>query len=388
MKQIFNWTVGSFFRTIGRIACYLIIGGILAYFVSDGFTKGNIRITDLLGIQKVSASSFLTADVDYYHNGIMWSATGQPGNYQGFSQLYSNYYNVQYADFDINNNSGITIPNGTNYVRFQVYISIKQEKDIYYNQDNLGQPYFILENPSGYITYLLQTNGAWVNCSITQPISSNNSSGIYDLVCPISSNTTQLNKFNVSYTFSSLMGPNMDAGTVSGQTVNISFSRKVVFEIDEQQATTDAINNQTQVIQDSNTTSEANDTVSFFNSYSNESESQLSQVISAPLTLLNNLITGTDTKLCFTLKGKQSCIPSGRIIWGKTSRTTFNVGSLTYHPIWFGSGDNITNGITAFVALFNLVVGGFLAYKMLLSLYRMVDDMLNPTNNRIEVLKL
>lgn len=33
MKNIFNSLTGSFFRTIGRILAYAVIGGIIAYLV-------------------------------------------------------------------------------------------------------------------------------------------------------------------------------------------------------------------------------------------------------------------------------------------------------------------------------------------------------------------
>lgn len=34
MKQIFNWTLGSFFRSIGRICAYLLIGFLIFYIGS------------------------------------------------------------------------------------------------------------------------------------------------------------------------------------------------------------------------------------------------------------------------------------------------------------------------------------------------------------------
>ena len=31
MKKLFNWTFGSFFRTLGRFLFYILIGSILVY---------------------------------------------------------------------------------------------------------------------------------------------------------------------------------------------------------------------------------------------------------------------------------------------------------------------------------------------------------------------
>lgn len=56
MKKIFNWTVGSFFKTLGRIISYLFIGGVLFYIASK---------YDLLSFAKLDASTFsFTYDYD------------------------------------------------------------------------------------------------------------------------------------------------------------------------------------------------------------------------------------------------------------------------------------------------------------------------------------
>ena len=56
MKKIFNWTVGSFFKTLGRIISYLFIGGVLFYIASK---------YDLLSFTKLDASTFsFTYDYD------------------------------------------------------------------------------------------------------------------------------------------------------------------------------------------------------------------------------------------------------------------------------------------------------------------------------------
>ena len=52
MKQVINWTFGSIFRTLGRIICYLLIGGVIALIMSNN----DIKITDLLGIYTVKAA--------------------------------------------------------------------------------------------------------------------------------------------------------------------------------------------------------------------------------------------------------------------------------------------------------------------------------------------
>lgn len=393
MKNIINWTFGSFFRTIGRIACYLIIGGILAYFVSDGFSKRDFRITDLFGIQRVMASSgsvwlgeVQQSDNTWYYSSLspiyVERKVRTYTTYMNSVQFETNFGQYGVDKFYINGYIG-----GVNFTNYTTNCSsISGTTYTHCNwQNNLDDFQFQIWLGDNRNQCKIDYNNAMFTTS-------GNAGYLFWSAECFSDNNTTTN--SIGYRL--LLQDNIDSsGSGSARDYTFAINRNVYFTASDSQAivsaqaqTTNAVNSVNQTLTDTNSTSDADDTYSFFNSYSNDSESQLSQVISAPLTLLNNLIVGTDTKLCFTLKGKQSCIPSGRIIWGKTTRTSFDVGSLTFHPIWFGSGDNITNGITSFVALFNLVVGGFLAYKMLLSLYRMVDDMLNPTNNRIEVLKL
>ena len=39
MKKIFDWTVGSFFRTFGRIIAFIVIGGIIVILAEKSGIK-------------------------------------------------------------------------------------------------------------------------------------------------------------------------------------------------------------------------------------------------------------------------------------------------------------------------------------------------------------
>ena len=58
MKKILNWTFGGFFRAFGRILCFLVVGGIIAYLIASN----DFKLPDILsfGIMRVNAAS-----VDY-----------------------------------------------------------------------------------------------------------------------------------------------------------------------------------------------------------------------------------------------------------------------------------------------------------------------------------
>ena len=79
MKKIFDWTIGSTFRTFGRIIAYLLIGSIIAFLVS----KSGVKWTDLLGIGSVKASTTLTSynTEYYYYLGGGSSGCGSSGKY-------------------------------------------------------------------------------------------------------------------------------------------------------------------------------------------------------------------------------------------------------------------------------------------------------------------
>ena len=65
MKKIFNWTFGGFFRTIGRTIAFLLLGGLIVLIAQ----KNDIKITELLGIERVSAATVNTTNtykVYYY----------------------------------------------------------------------------------------------------------------------------------------------------------------------------------------------------------------------------------------------------------------------------------------------------------------------------------
>ena len=53
MKKIFDWTIGSFFRSIGRIIAYLVIGGVIGLLLYNGDHISNLK--DLIGIDYVYA---------------------------------------------------------------------------------------------------------------------------------------------------------------------------------------------------------------------------------------------------------------------------------------------------------------------------------------------
>ena len=55
MNKIFNWTIGSLFRTFGRILAYLLLGGLIALILSKNSIKLP-KLSDLLLFEHINAS--------------------------------------------------------------------------------------------------------------------------------------------------------------------------------------------------------------------------------------------------------------------------------------------------------------------------------------------
>ena len=67
MKKVFDWTVGSFFRTIGRIIAFIVIGYLVATLLShNGFQLSELFFT------KVSASTYKNSYFITYTTDSAW----------------------------------------------------------------------------------------------------------------------------------------------------------------------------------------------------------------------------------------------------------------------------------------------------------------------------
>lgn len=392
MKQIFNWTIGSFFRTIGRIACYLIIGGILAYFVSDGFSKGNIRITDLLGIQKVSAAA---TDFSSYWQSDMYNASGTKLNFNVFGYMNNcgsgqsssgagactTYFNASAS----NSGGGISIPNDFDTISFRI---------------QMRNPTSMINGYAGGFSFITLNNwGGGAACEIISDSSIQTSDSqdlrkIWVIKCPLVNGSTSISGLTFYYNGSDLTTYSLE---ISGDYIlskSSNFKDNQIIESIESQ-TNDIINNQNQntqaineTINNTDTSSESSSASDFFHNYNETSQDGVLAIVNMPLNIFNALTLGSTQDLCFNLKGKRSCLPSGDIIWGKTNRSSIHVGNATITPHPFSNGGSLSEPVSLFKTLFNLVVGGYLSYKMLKSLMRITNDMLNPTKDKLEVLEL
>lgn len=96
MKKILNWTFGGFFRALGRILCFLVVGGLIAYLIASN----DFKLPDILsfGIMRVNAAT-ITPTYKKYRVRYYSLATGDNAltsvTEMGTATQFSNDYGVE-----------------------------------------------------------------------------------------------------------------------------------------------------------------------------------------------------------------------------------------------------------------------------------------------------
>ena len=110
MKRVINWTFGSVFRTFGRVIAYIAIGALFALIMS----KNNIKITDLLGIERVDALTTITPST-YGHKVEFSTGRCSFGTFPNCDYIVegttqSGWLTGDYTNFCSSSNPSIKIP--------------------------------------------------------------------------------------------------------------------------------------------------------------------------------------------------------------------------------------------------------------------------------------
>lgn len=379
MEKLFNWTVGSFFRTIGRLIAYFAIGSIIAYLLANSnLNLGGI--TNLFFI-KVNASTIgdryqptmrdddgnLQEVTNFFRIPISYNSS--TGYYSGSKKFYL---------------SNVGVPTGASKVQF----NYKYSKNDGFDQS------FILYYDSQTEDYRASVGSFSIYFKIIYQDNNNNNYG--GICTPVSTYISEEQQFLIECnvppeaTKVAWVEHNiniMPSSYDDGGNYDIFIGNQWQYIIDDSQAITNSIDSQSQqqqqqhnetisIITDTNTTSESNETSNYVLQQQDDTPSGLTSAVTSPLRIIDNAISGSASPLCFNLNGKQSCLPTGSIIWNH---------QFGEHR-WFSSG--YSNPLQTFIAFFNLVVAGFLCYKMLISMLRIFNDALDPTISKIEVMKL
>lgn len=229
MNKIINWTFGSIFRTIGRVIGYFIISCIIGLILSSN----DFKITDLLGIEKVSAST-ITYSYDWYKDQSLTQMLPSQND-------LGRYINTS----DCNNNScnfwakqNLTWSKDT-YKYIYLNVAIQNLNANEYS--NTSSSYTLYNDASMYI---------WV-----RPIYQDDTTGICELLtqyndykgkltyrCTVSTTATKLKRVNIVYNNTKIQENTNILQVFS----NIGIERAVGYDLNDDKSLNNSIENQTQ----------------------------------------------------------------------------------------------------------------------------------------------
>ena len=367
MKKIINWTFGSIFRTLGRIICYVIVAMVIGYFIQ----KNDIKITSLLGIERISAATITTTDNNFRIRTMYNKLASDPSWVSGSHNFGSSY----------------SLPSGDNAKGLLDAIMVRMTNNSYFQRDTR---YRLSINVQGSV----KLNKAPLREVICSGISSSsNWSPNQDLisVCQIAGIVTYDNGNKTSYyvdfePFSNIQGIQIQIyfqegngyiGQLVGGTINVLTSTNIFTDT----ATNDAINNQTTTI--INQTNEINDSINdindtindddvtgatsqasnFFNNFTTNNHG-LTGIITAPLNAIQSLTNSTCSPLVLPLPyvNQNLTLPCMRDIYVSN----------------FGS----------FMNIYDIITLGIVSYWIMVRLFSFVKDFKNPDHDEIEVVDL
>lgn len=380
IKKVLNWVFGSFFRSIGRIIAYLTIGGLIFYI-------GN----------KLNIFNFMQVNAAVYNgdwlesnnvNMISWGGMADCSSSSNCSSVGTTTSLVSernkeimiiHAMEQINTTSsggGMAFYYNTNYLL---------NKDYLYN-----------------ITTYVCSNKALSNLSVSLGTSTNSTSILNDAKGPVYQDTVRsainpvigsycyayqslfvprinshwfrirLHSASISNIQSYLVGYSIEtlgiySGAISNilQESNLATSEdltSVTNEIkEEQQNTTNAVQDVNDTINNSDTSESQSTAGSFFSGFSDNDHGGLSGIITAPLGAINEMLSNQCSPLTASYKGKEMSLPCGSTFW---------------------------NGLGEAKTFYNVIVGGLLCYRIILKLFVIINNLKNPENDKIEVMNL
>lgn len=381
MKKVLNWSIGSFFRTIGRIIAYLLVGFLLALIVSK---TDNLKNLFFMSVKADTTPNYWITNTDVPTYFDLFDCTASSCDRVDSS----NYTNEMIELSDV---GGRQFPVTTRtYNLLNNGIVLRTSSNARYNTDNLYQTTFYVcsdVNMSGatHSIYPSFYGDAFTNRNNFESNNSYDLSGLPGLAP----------QWNYCYAFSTILNPGENGtyinlrlkstSTIKGYYALVGFkseslglySGKVEQIIDNSGFATassveevkTATNEVKQEIQSTNDTLNNDDTTEsegkiteFFNTFSDESHG-LSSILTAPLNAVNSMLSTTCSPPSATYKGSTFSLPCGNMFWEK-------------------------EGANDFKLLINLFYGGLICFGILRSLFKDVNDLKNPDNDKVEVVNL
>lgn len=389
MNKIFSWTVGSFFRSIGRILAYLVIGGLIFFLLGK---------TGLINIMHVKADSVYVngQDTRYYTTNDHTSSLPSEGWYDyknGTSVAYNSGYTTMsffpYANIDVRNIRGgkITIPFMLNYPIItkssgsNIDFDNTQCRKWLCSSSNNGvcTEYYCYERYVNSELHATISDTEFDNPKVSINAFANYQNGYLDIcqvdldkqeiVCPIANYTSleyiTMIQVNIKVWYGSTTGYNYEFGL--HRKVN-RWKDSTLAVIDNQNQNTQQViesqQNQTQELMESNTTQAESEASNFFGNFTTEDHGGINAIITAPLNTIQSLLSSTCTNLVLPLPfvDEDLTLPCMNTIY-------------TEH---FG----------LFFQLYQTIILAIISYRCLRSIFFDINGFTNPDDDRIEVMDL
>lgn len=380
MKKIFNWITGSFFRTLGRIICYLSIGFLIALIASkmgfnlfimpvnaatnDGWlynVKNNIQNTHFYDLGSGNTYTWYDSILggiqldesgnnwNFFHpekahtiasNGLMYSF------YSGTSFKTGYLYNLQYYACSSARVNYDTV-NTTLFLGSNATQNAQRINNISYQTSSVtGLSSYPSESSTTKFNYCHQVNVLFV------PSSDSLQWLGMRYTAKESSFSTYLYEFGYNINELGLYTDTIRA-IIENSNGNVKEAVDKVAE--ETKKTNDSINN-------TDITGANENANGFFNNFE-DNDFGLSSIITAPLRAINAMLNDTCIAPGATYKGQSFSLPCGSMLWSREG------------------GQDFRNFL-------NIFYGGFLAYFVIRSLFLDIEKLKNPNNDKVEVEKL
>lgn len=381
MKKIVNWSFGAFFRTIGRILAYLLVGALITLIclksdklksllfmsvnasTSPKYWITNTDVPTYFDLFDCTESTCNRVDSENYTNQLIelgevggreFTVTTREYNLKGngivMRTSLNSRYNVGYlyqTTFYVCSNA--IMDNATNAIYPSYYGDAFTNNNVFQSSNSY--------NLSG-VPGLSPT---WSNCYAFSTIFSPGENGTY--INLRLKSTTQIKGYYALVGFKS-ESLGLYSGEVKSIVENSGFATAT--SVDEVKQATNEVKEETKktndTLNDDDTTESEGKITGFFNDFSDNSHG-LSSIVTAPLNAVNAMLSTTCTAPTATYKGSTFSLPCGSILWGR-------------------------DGADNFKLLLNLFYGGLICYGIIRSLFKDVNDLKNPDNDKIEVVNL
>lgn len=357
MKKISNWVFGSFFRTMGRFFFFLFFGFLLANILS----RSEIKWTDLLGIETIKADTIQPLGFQFYdsNGNALPQLSGLPPYVRGYNHTITNTSSG--ADsFYLREDKSYYPYSNFDYALINLYI--KENGATSYYRTTSNNTGTIYNNGFGFYVEMV-TNGQWSQCNL-ENYSKNGEIVLYTIKCPRAKNASAISYFNIQWTyenFGSIENLNMYLQIGLSYSINFISGDSASIIENQNQNTNQTIS----TITDSNTTEATSEANNFFESFTSQDNGGISSIITAPLSAISGLASATCSPITLPipyLDNKQLVLPCMSAIY-------------TEH---FG----------AFFSLYQTIIFGVIAYRMLVSIFMMIQGFKNPDDDKIEVVDL